>query len=227
MSKTSLSLRKPGSKMWRSLSDFEESLGGREAIIDALQAAKLDFKQEQILRLLLDPSRRQHSLASICADAGVHGTELIEFFRESTFRAALADAHMRLMARVPEVVDDAVSKALDHNEDCTCTFTRDGSRVDPLPECPRCSGRGFQRVRSSFDHQQMLLEASSLLKRGGGVNVSVQQNTGINLSSAFFDKFVRSTDPAVAIEATVIPPSSEPSHENPVRESQTDHPTEV
>lgn len=219
-------LRVKNGAMWRSLTAFEEGLGGRAAIVDALQAAKLDWRQENLLRLLLDPLRARDSLAKICADAGVRGTELIDFFRESTFRAALAEAQTRLMERVPDIVVDATEKAIDHNEDCSCTFSRDGQRIDPLPECPFCSGRGFKRVRSSFDHQQMLLEAATLLKRGGGVSVNVQQNQAVSLGSAFFDKFVKSTDPAVSVEAITVPPS-ELKDENPGRESQADHPTEV
>lgn len=52
---------------------------------------------------------------------------------------------------------------------------------------------------STIDHQKLLLEAGTVIKRGGpGVNVQVQQNN-LNSNSqpgSFFSKFVSASDKA-------------------------------
>jgi hypothetical protein len=177
-------------------------VGGRERLVDVLALAKLDGKQELLLRLLTDPARRADSLAHLCADAGVKANELLAIFREAAFAKAFTLAQHTLAERLPAVVEDVADKATNHTEPCHCVV------INGVPDkkCPGCNGSGKRFFRSSVEHQELLLEAAGLLKKGGGVNVAVQ--TVVGDTKGFFDGFVRSTDEAAyavdAIDAEVI-----------------------
>jgi hypothetical protein len=58
---------------------------------------------------------------------------------------------------------------------------------------------------SDLDRQKILLEAAGVMKRGGGVNVNVNNQVGVVTPGNFFSGFVKNTDKdAYDIEAEVI-----------------------
>lgn len=204
-------LRKVGSKAWRALAEFEDAVGGRLALIETIALAPKDIKQQKILGLLADPARQTCSLASILADAGVYANEILILFREGSFAKAYAQANQILAERLPEVMEDVAAKATDHFEPCACTIALDGFTGAADPECKTCKGIGKVFRRASKDHQEMVLEATDMLRRGTGVSVQVQQNNVVGTNSGFLDKFVKGTDAAAldVIEAETVPPDGE------------------
>src|SRR5687767_8697652 len=71
-----------------SLDRFEDSIGGRENLIDTLALANLDKKQEHFLRLLCDPARQRDSLVTIARDCGLLPVHVLDMFRHASFAKA-------------------------------------------------------------------------------------------------------------------------------------------
>jgi hypothetical protein len=72
------------------------------------------------------------------------------------------------------------------------------------PDCSLCAGVGKVFQKSSLPHQELLMEAAGFLKKGGGVNVQVNQQV-VNAPKDFFDGFVRGTDAAAYdVEGEVV-----------------------
>lgn len=180
----------------RGLTRFEMAIGGRERLIEALESADLDARQEKLLHALADPENRHLSVGGLARMVGMKPHEVLNLFRSAQTAEAFVVAHAVMAEKLPSVVSDVAEKSVDHLEKCPCVYAADGSELPALPDCPRCSGKGVLHYRSSLKHQSLLLEAVGLLKKGGGVNVQVQQNTGISMGAGFFDKFVKATDRA-------------------------------
>ena len=49
----------------RGLTRFERAIGGREKLIEALEAAELDVRQEKLLHALADPENRHLSVVGL------------------------------------------------------------------------------------------------------------------------------------------------------------------
>ena len=196
------SLRKKG-KTWVALAEFEEAVGGRERLAETIALAPGTARQRKILALLADPARACDSLARICADASVLANEVLLLFREGNFARAYAQAHQVIADRLPAVVEDVAEKAEDQVVPCTCRLTAEGFTGEVDPKCTICAGKGVRFQKSSLQHQQLLLEAADMLKRGTGVNVQVQQNVGVAVDGGFFERLIRATDDS-ALDLGVI-----------------------
>lgn len=191
------------SKAWKALAEFEVAAGGRDDLREVVALAPKSSTQAKILALLADPQRQTDSLATICADAGVHANEMLTLFREGSFARAYAKSHQILAERLPGVVEEVADQAVPQIIPCKCRLTAGGFTAPADAACSRCKGTGVVHRKSSIQHQQLLLEAAELLKKGTGVNVQVQQNVGVIASEGFFEKLVKATDDP-AYDVTVI-----------------------
>jgi len=194
------------------LEQFEAAIGGRDALVETLELAQLDKKQEHLLNLLLDPRRQKDTINTIARDAGMKPAGVIELFRSATFAMAHALAMSKMASALPAVVDDIAAKAVDSKIECpTCFGQKQINHVD----CPTCFGKGEVMRYSDLDRQKILLESAGVTKKGGGVNVNVSQAVGIVNPGSFFSNFVKGSDADAysiePIDADVITPE-DPSH---------------
>lgn len=189
------------------LEQFEHSIGGRDSLIETLELAPLDKKQEHLLNLLLDPGRKNDSINTIAKDAGMKPAAVIELFRTASFAKAHALAMAKMAEALPSVVEDIAAKSVDQKVECpTCFGQKKISNVD----CPTCYGKGQVMRYSDLDRQKILLEGTGVTKKGGGVNVNVNQQVAVTQPGSFFSSFVKNTDQtAYAIDAEIIEPKDE------------------
>jgi hypothetical protein len=125
-------------------------------------------------------------------DAGINAREFMSIFREASVAKAFTEANLALSDRLRDVAVDVADKATNHTEPCECTL---GGKQQPNEKCQKCQGGGLVYFRGSLPHQQMVFETSGLLKRGGGVNVNVQQQVAVG-GGGIFERFVKATDEA-------------------------------
>lgn len=174
------------------VNELDQAMGGREGLIKHLEYAPHNAKLEILLNVLADPQRTMLSLNEAVKDAGITAREFMSIFREASVAKAFTDANLALSDRLRDVAVDVADKATNHTEPCYCTL---GGRRDPNPKCQKCWGEGLVYFRGSLPHQQMVFETSGLLKRGGGVNVNVQQQVAVG-GGGIFERFVKATDEA-------------------------------
>lgn len=172
------------------LEQYQEILGGRENVVDALNMAALDKKQQHFLRLLCDPARAQDSLIVIAQDCGMKPSEALDMFRSAAFAKSHALAMGKLAESLSPVVEDIIAKSVDAEVMCSECF---GEQVAGFV-CETCHGRGTMMRESTIDHQKLVLEATGVTKKSSGVNVQVNQQVGVVSSGSFFSKVVRATD---------------------------------
>lgn len=194
-------------KATRDLDAFERALGGREALVAELSSADLDPRQQKLIDLVLDPLNEKVPLAQLCALAGLRPTEVLHMFREASWSKAYTDAHRRIAKRVPEVAENMAERATNHTERCGCTFGPDGEVLEADPDCQHCKGKGYRFFRADAEAQVTVLEVVGLIKRGGGVQVGIQQNLAIKADSVF-DSFVKATPAEVINVEKVVPRDS-------------------
>lgn len=191
------------------LEQFEAAVGGREILVETLELAQLDKKQEHLLNLLLDPKRQRDTINTIARDAGMKPAGVIELFRSASFSKAHAIAMNHMATALPAVVEDIAAKAVDSKIECPTCF---GEKQIQNVDCPTCYGKGQIMRYSDLDRQKILLESAGVTKKGGGVNVSVNQQVGIVNPGSFFSNFVKGSDAdAYAIDADVIDSQETPS----------------
>jgi hypothetical protein len=176
------------------LDRFEDSIGGRENLIDTLALSNLDKKQEHFLRLLCDPARQRDSLVTIARDCGILPVHILEVFRSASFSKANALAMGQLTEALPAVVKDIADKSVDAKVECPTCFG-DGNISEGV-QCPQCNGRGEVFRPSDLDRQKLVLDATGIVKKGPGVAVNVQQNVGVVSPNSFFSKYVKASDEA-------------------------------
>lgn len=180
------------------LASFEDAIGGRDVLIETLGMAQLDKKQEHFLRILCDPARAQDSLATVCKDCNVLPSQVIDLFRTASFAKAHAIGMGVISEAVPAIMQDIADKSVD--KVVICPACRGEALM--LGACSRCNGTGEVLRESDIDRQKIALEVTGLTKKGGGVNVQVNQQVNNVGASSFFSKYVRSSDEA-AYDVTV------------------------
>lgn len=177
-----------------SLDSFEDSIGGRDNLIDTLSLSTLDKKQEHFLRLICDPKRAHDSLVTIARDAGLLPTHVLDLFRNASVAKAHALAMGQLSEALPAIARDIADKSIDAKVECPACF---GDKyIREGVECPQCNGRGEVFRTSDLDRQKIALETTGILKKGSGVNVNVNQQVGVISPGTFFSKYVKASDDA-------------------------------
>lgn len=174
------------------VNELDEAMGGREGLIKHLEHAPGTAKLDILLNVLADPQRTMLKLTEAVKDAGLSAREFMSIFREASVAKAFTEANLALSDRLKDVAVDVADKAVNHVEKCECTL--DGAQ-QPLESCKKCKGVGLVYYRSSLPHQQMVFETAGLLKKGGGVNVQVNQQVAVG-GGGIFERFVKATDAA-------------------------------
>jgi len=129
------------------------------------------------------------SLATLAADAGVTADEVLTLFRKGAVAEAHAIATGQIAAGLPAVTRAILDGAVERERPCLCL--RNGTAD---PKCSKCRGTGKWLQPADKDRQQMVWEATGLLKKGGGVTVNTQTNVGVAIQGSFMDRFVKASD---------------------------------
>lgn len=170
------------------LDSLESAYDGRDGVCDALSASA-DPRAARLATMLSDPQWRGKSLADTCYDADLAPSTVLMLLRDGAVTRAIAEAHLRLQARLPAVVDRIADSAEGTLTACHCTI---GGQRAALPDCGTCAGTGKKPQVPSLPHQQLMLDVLGLTSKGGTqVAVNVQQQAVV-ATTGVFDAFVKS-----------------------------------
>lgn len=168
---------------------FVEQLGGKAAVIEALEIASDQLEVDAVLSLLADPRYDTWSLRRLCQNAGLTVHEFFGAFRKAAMVRAQIRATQKIADGIVPVVEDVMRRAAPVVETCeacsgTGTFTPDPSKRQPNPQpepCKACKSSGKITILPELDRQKLALELADLVKKGGGLQI---QNNQLNMSGA-------------------------------------------
>lgn len=168
---------------------FVDQLGGRVAVIEALEIASDQPEVDAVLSLLADPRYSSWSLRRLCQNAGLTIHEFFAAFRKASMVRAQIAATQVIAAKLVPVVEDVMRRAAPY--DLTCerclgsgTYTPDPSKKHPNPTpepCKSCQASGKITIFPELDRQKLALELADLVKKGGGLNI---QNNQLHMAGA-------------------------------------------
>lgn len=186
------------------LERLEDSVGGREKLIDTLSAAPLDKRQQHFVNLLCDPKRHTDTINTIARDAGMKVSQVMDMYKAAAFAGSMAEALTEISNTLPAVVKDITAKAVDAKVECPRCFGAQYEAEGVL--CSQCMGKGVILRESDLDRQKIVLESAGVIKKAqAGVNVQVNQNQQIGVMNpgSFFSRFVKDSD-AAAYDVTDV-----------------------
>lgn len=175
----------------RALATFEQAVGGRAALVSALQHAISTDDDEFVVGMIADPRNDLRSLGTICRQGNVKFTAILRLFRDAGFVKAQLEAFQRVWALLPEVAGDIAARSIPHYVVCSgCGGDKvvlvkekqeqeNGREIEVEIErpCPFCRGAGEILKEPDFERQKLTLEIGRMLPaKGAGVQVGVQVN---------------------------------------------------
>jgi hypothetical protein len=189
----------------QALTSLEGAAGGREGLLDSLLHAPETAEQQYVVGLLADPRNSALGLPAICEMGRISVGQLIQLLKEGKQARALVAAMDRIAAKLPEVAEDVMTRAVPHLAQCDeCRGEgtvlvqeegEDGKETETEKRCPTCQGHGQVPVTPTLERQKVALEIGGLLKRGGvTVNVNQQQATQFVFTSDARRDFRTATD---------------------------------
>lgn len=189
-----------------SLALFESHVGGRAAIRDLLTFGALTTEVQSLIGLLRDPLRAGDSLHALCIEAGVPPVTLLALIRDAAFARGFTEASLVVADRLSDVTRDVAAKAVDRLGPCpSCHGQPPGANQ---PACSRCQGTGEILIESDLERQKLMLQAGGLVKTGGGRDVHIQTQIGLNVSGekSFFASFVKTAAETLQTSPPSLPP---------------------
>ena len=170
----------------QSLQAFVEAVGGRAALLSALEVGARHAAVDQVLDLLGDPRYQSRSLRWICQQAGLSVADLFAAFRTAKLAEAQIKATAEIAERIGPIVSDLLLRAAPYEDTCaTCEgiglITRSPTKLNPNPDpvpCKPCRGSGRRMIAPELERQKVALELAELLRRGGG-GISITQQTAV------------------------------------------------
>jgi hypothetical protein len=166
------------------LQAIETDLGGRQELVGTLMLAHLTKDLQYLLGLLGDPLNQSQSLAAICAQGNVLPGDLLTHLQGAIMRRGKLLASRHIGLGMAAVAEDVMRKAAPYEAACTTclgtgSITPDPTAAVPNPThhpCGTCNGNGKLLYQPDLDTQRLALEMADLLKKGGGINIAMQQN---------------------------------------------------
>lgn len=160
----------------RAVERLTEILGGREALVSALEIGEGRKEIDQVLGLLADPRYAGMSLRRICGLAGLTIADFFAAFRSATLVRAQVEATAAIAAGLPGVVRDVIRRAAPYTT--VCPACQGQPTTDPKAgPCPTCRGAGETVVEPELDRQKLALEIGEILKKGGGISLTQTNQT--------------------------------------------------
>lgn len=187
------------------IDQFESTLGGRAALIDALAGAPLDEDLAFVLRCVADPRQDARKLSTVCATMGVSLFELHEALKRGIYARAVVASMRTIADRMPPVVEDVMLRAAPHTIECTACHGRGvvpalNKKGDPdftVPEvvCLPCNSTGRHMVYPEVDRQKLALSLTPFAPKSTPmVSVDNRSVTLTDHSAEGFAKLLQATD---------------------------------
>jgi hypothetical protein len=177
-------------RLREALDRFEEALGGRDLLVEALLLAPPDPDRDALMGLLADPQNDYRTLGTIAGDLNFSAGEVLALFRDGERAKAQILALHEVTSQAPAVARDVMRRAQNHYRLCTgCNGSGEvwdqpkNKAGDPIGDAVKvahayCDGTGQILVDASLDHQKIALDLVGLLSKGGPgtvVNVDASQ----------------------------------------------------
>ncbi|MHC4734607.1 MAG: hypothetical protein ACYTDW_09130 [Planctomycetota bacterium] len=155
----------------KALATIEQTLGGRLAVIEALQYADLGADETRVVERISDPDNDKLSLYRVCAEEGVGVGKFLQIFQQAAITKSILNALVAQADRVGDVVEDVMDRALPL--DVPCPKCHGEEKEKP---CIRCTGTGKIKKPPSISRQKLALDLYRMLQKGGPQIVAINQN---------------------------------------------------
>ena len=162
------------------IKEFEQQIGGRRALIEALSSADAAEDIAEILTILADPKYDTVSLAKLCAQAGISPGQLFGAFKKAALVRGQILGSLEAAKLVPTVVREIGKTCVPYDEPCErCNgagYIESGEEKVSARACTACNGVGSIHHAGDHEQQRTILELTGLIQKGSGVAVNVQTN---------------------------------------------------
>lgn len=169
---------------------FEENTGGKEDIIEKMEAVRETLPKNQLELLELLKTNTKKKLPRLMAETKVELGSLMKSYTQGALTLGQTAAIAIAAQNLPRVAKDLASHALDGTGTCSVCVgsgkvpARKGDTKETL-DCPMCRGTGA--VMTSSKHKefaiQKILEMGKMIEGKGGAVVNVNQQVGIKVGS--------------------------------------------
>jgi hypothetical protein len=157
---------------------FEESVGGRPKLVEALEQS-VDERGQQLLQHLEDPRAAGRPLRELCGAARVSFPQLYHIYTDALRAKAHAESIIVQSHYLARVMEDTCRDALTESRTCPdCAGAGTRRKRGALLTCTVCRGTGEVRGRSgNVENRKLVFESAGLTgKRGPGQ--AIQINVG-------------------------------------------------
>lgn len=183
---------------------FEEVAGGKEQILEVLEAvaSQLDEKERAFLELMRG-SRKDKSMARLLAEAGIAPMKILKQYSEGLAALGRMQTAIELAKEQPAVVKDLMRHVLDQTTACDICVgsgtvpSREGALAQTQP-CPQCKGTGQSLVSS--EHKKFAMEnylkMTKLVEEKSGITLQQNQNVALQVNSggSFLEKVLKTNE---------------------------------
>lgn len=213
---------------YKSVKKFEENVGGRDEVVEKLEAIEPTLPQHLKDLLFVLKANPKKTLAMAMVDVKSEPVALMKYFARACVELAQVQVAIEAHKNLPGVVKELYKHALEGVEGLcrTCGGTgkvkkRRTSTEDEL-DCPLCGGKGVRIIDSPHKEfaVEKLLEVTKLTEKSGP-SINLTTNVGVKVGEggqAFFEKVVKAADEVlfkretphiVDVEAEVVSPAGD------------------
>lgn len=169
---------------------FEENTGGKDDIIEKMEAVRETLSKPQLELLELLKTNTKKKLPRLMAECKVELGSLMKSYTQGALSLGQTAAIAIAAQNLPRVAKDLAAHALDGTGSCSVCVgsgkvpARKGETKDTI-ECPGCHGSGTVMVSSKHKEfaVQKILEMGKMIEGKGGPIVNVNQQVGIKVGS--------------------------------------------
>lgn len=203
---------------------FEENTGGKEDIVEKLEAIRDTLPRGQLVLLELLKSNSKKKLPRLLAETNVELGSLMKSYSNGALMLGQTAAIIEAARNLPRVMKDLASHALDGTQVCSVCVgsgkvTARKGESEETKGCPMCRGTGETLISSKhkkFAVQKILEVGKMVEKHGPTVNVNQQVGVKVSGGGAVMEKIALMADeilhgrpvhasPEEIVEAEVIP----------------------
>ena len=163
-------------RVMRTWEKFEESVGGRRKLVEALEHS-VDERGQQLLQHLEDPRAAGRPLRELCGAARVSFPQLYHIYTDALRAKAHAESIIVQSEYLPRVMEDTCRDALTESRTCPdCAGAGTRRKRGALLTCTVCRGTGEVRGRSgNVENRKLVFESAGLTRKRAPL-VAIQEN---------------------------------------------------
>jgi len=197
---------------------FEQNVGGKEEIVEKLEAIpeRLNEREKALLNLLRTPTKK--GLARLVAEAGAEPTQIMKKFAEGCIELGKVEAAIEAHRNLPSLVKSLYKHALSEYGVCgACGGTgalhrKSTDHVETIP-CTFCETTGVEAPSKLKEFAtRQLLEVTKSVEKGGGVTVNTAVGVRVDAAgggASVFEKMMKASDEVLyrrerVVEAEVV-----------------------